>query len=250
MKNELILSLETATRGGSLALSRGDSILASSTGIAEESHSTTLLSQIESLLTARAVSLRDVDVFAVASGPGSFTGLRIGLATMKAFASTLDRPCVGVPTLEVVALGGGVSEHTYAMLPAGRGEVFSQSFKVSDAAPFVTPLSEPEHLPPKVLLDRLSGQGTLHWAGPGSHLYVDLISARADALGYDFVNDATDKPRGSEYANDGRWTLAPFVEQLAQYVAILAFARLDERGNSAEDLRAIYVRPSDAELNK
>src|SRR5689334_7391909 len=92
----LILSIETATRAGSLAITRGESVLVVRQGDASISHSTNLLEQISDALLEAGHLLREVDVLAVASGPGSFTGLRIGLATVKSFAATLGKPCLGI----------------------------------------------------------------------------------------------------------------------------------------------------------
>ena len=224
-ETDLTLSLETATRAGSLALLRGPHVIASSTGVADESHSVNLLAQIESLLTNAGVGLRDIQLFATAAGPGSFTGLRIGLATIKAFAATFKRACVGVPTLAAIALAGGISPETCALLPAGRGEVFAQLFRV-EAGNLVTPLSEAEHLPPQLLLERFGEKHELHFAGPGAQLYVSLIEERAG------------------------WTLAPESQLLAEQVALLALQQASDNDlHGAEDLHAIYVRPSDAELN-
>ena len=118
--NPLILSIETATMGGSVCLSAGDTVLAAVAGDPKLSHSNTLLSDINKCLREAGVAVQDVELFATTSGPGSFTGLRIGLATIKALAATLNRPCVGVPTLQVIAHTAGVSNATVALLPAGR----------------------------------------------------------------------------------------------------------------------------------
>src|SRR5690242_14972126 len=88
-KEPLILAIETATRAGSISLSRGEKILSSRSGDPASSHSTDLLDNICELLQAVDAKLADVTVFAAAAGPGSFTGLRIGLATIKAFAVCL-----------------------------------------------------------------------------------------------------------------------------------------------------------------
>ena len=117
MSVPLILSVETATLSGSVALSRGDEILGVVSGDASISHSNTLLGDVDKLLTQTNIALPEIDLFAVATGPGSFTGLRIGIATTKALAATLDRPTAGIPTLEAVALAGGVSEVAVALLP-------------------------------------------------------------------------------------------------------------------------------------
>src|SRR5262252_1548671 len=82
----LILAIETATRAGSVAVNRGESLLSAVTGDAAVSHSASLIQMIEQALAQAGQRLSDVDLFAAASGPGSFTGLRIGLATVKALA--------------------------------------------------------------------------------------------------------------------------------------------------------------------
>jgi tRNA threonylcarbamoyladenosine biosynthesis protein TsaB len=244
-EGHLTLSLETATRAGSLALLRGVGLLASSTGVADESHSVNLLSQIELLLAQARVQLRDINLFATAAGPGSFTGLRIGLATIKAFAATFKRACIGVPTLQAVALAGGVSERTYALLPAGRGEVFAQLFKVENGN-VVEPLNAAEHLPPQVLLERTRDMRSLRWAGPGAQLYAQMLEERARELELNFVEQPCETPAPEQDV----WTLAPDVQELAGHIALLAIQRAsDNERHGAEDLHAIYVRPSDAELN-
>ena len=85
----LILSIETATLTGSVALCKGDEVVAVHNGHDGPSHSNTLLRTIESVLKDGGIQLSDVDLFAVAIGPGSFTGLRIGLATVKGLAFTI-----------------------------------------------------------------------------------------------------------------------------------------------------------------
>src|SRR5215217_6543101 len=113
----LILSVETATLSGSVALSRGEHLLAAFAGDSGVSHSNTLLNDIDKLLSEARVDLPDIDLFAVATGPGSFTGLRIGIATVKGLAATLERPCAGIPTLQAVALAAGESLRSIALLP-------------------------------------------------------------------------------------------------------------------------------------
>ncbi|HEY0544515.1 MAG TPA: tRNA (adenosine(37)-N6)-threonylcarbamoyltransferase complex dimerization subunit type 1 TsaB [Pyrinomonadaceae bacterium] len=246
-KEPLILSLETATRAGSLALLRGDTPLASSKGVAQESHSVNLLAQIEALLREANVSLSDIELYATAAGPGSFTGLRIGLATIKAFAATFKRPCIGVPTLSAIAFAAGISRRTCALLPAGRGEVFAQLFSVSPQM-IVSPLNKAEHIPPQALLERLNDARTLRWAGAGAQLYAHLIRERARELEISF--EEQEEATSPAMEESERWTLAPDVQELAEPIARLALQRTsDNERHGAEDLRAIYVRPSDAELN-
>jgi tRNA threonylcarbamoyladenosine biosynthesis protein TsaB len=253
LETPLILSLETATRAGSLALMRGDAGIVSLKAITDESHSVNLLAQIETLLSQAQVSLREIELFATASGPGSFTGLRIGLATIKGFAHTLRRPCIGVPTLHALAHACGVSTKTCALLPAGRGEVFAQLLSVS-ANGAVSQLSEAEHLPPEMLIEKLSDTRSLRWTGPGAHVYADLIAARARELGIEFVESqahTVSLDTASLDEAENRWTLVSHEHALAEHVALLALQKLHTGvPREAENLQAIYVRPSDAELNK
>lgn len=246
----LILSLETATRAGSIAVTRGETILASSSaGAAEESHSTNLLQHIQTLLEQVGVRLNEIELFAVALGPGSFTGLRIGLATIKGFGATLKRPCLGVGTLSAVAHAAGVSDATYALLPAGRGEVFAQLFKVS-AGGEVTPLSEALHIAPQVLLERMNDgmRSSLLWAGAGANVFAETIRERAHRLGLEFMEKV------SSVETEGVWTLAPTDDTLAEHVALLALRQARQIESVAdyapEKLCAVYVRPSDAEMNQ
>src|ERR1044072_2296760 len=160
----LILGVETAPLSGSVALSRGEAILAAFAGDSGVSHSNTLLNDIDKLLNEAQADLSDIDLFAVANGPGSFTGLRIGIATVKALAATLERRCAGIPTLQAVALAAGESHHSVALLPAGRGEVFAQLFSVTKDG-FVTALDEATHISPQRLIEKYGSLENVLWCG-------------------------------------------------------------------------------------
>lgn len=243
----LILSLETATRAGGVAVSRGDVLLASSAGQAQVSHSAHLLEQIKSTLNEAGVTLSQIDLFAVAIGPGSFTGLRIGLATVKSFAATLRRKCVGIQTLHAVAHGAGASSCTVAMLPAGRGEVFVQRLSVSDAGS-VQPLDEPTHQAPQKLLDSVAQIRHLKWAGEGAHAHAEEIKARALSEGIAFRIGNSETVMSAER---DEWVLVDKTELLAVSMSKLAHEHV-RSGDTLlpQDIHAIYVRPSDAEINK
>lgn len=238
----LILSIETATLGGSVCIARGVKVLASASGDPTLSHSNSLLSDIQTCLRRAGVSAGDIELFAAASGPGSFTGLRIGLATVKGLAATLDRPCLGIPTLHAVAHAAGPSEATVALLPAGRGEVFVQLLKVSESE--VTELDEAAHLAPDLAITRYEEFRALKWAGAGAQAYQTQIERQAGVLGHTLATDVTDGGVALP-----AWILAPEQHNLANNIAVLAYHKF-QRGHLevAESLTAIYVRPSDAEL--
>jgi len=229
--------------GGSVCLLRGNTLLTTRVGDPSISHSNSLLKDINDSLRGTGVSLNDLDLLAAANGPGSFTGLRIGLATVKALASTLQIPCVGIPTLHAVAYAAGSSPATVALLPAGRGEVFSQLLAVS-ADGSVTPLDEPAHLPPQQVLEKYLKVEKLKWAGAGAHRYREILQTYAHQQGIDFY----DQIKETEVPVRG-WVVAQLENNLSQAIAILALQKLEN--NEVADplsLTAIYVRPSDAEL--
>lgn len=242
----LILSLETATMGGSVFVGRGKLQLATRNGDPQVSQSNSLLSDIDNTLREAGISLQDVDLLACASGPGSFTGLRIGIATLKGLAATLGRPCAGIPTLKSVAHSAGPSSATVALLPAGRGELFAQLFSVSEDEK-VADTNSAAHLSPEKLVEKYASFKNLTWAGPGAHQQRELIEGYASQLGITFGSDSTNV----SHSTVGVWRLAPMELNLARHVAALAL-QLFERGEvqSADTLRAIYVRPSDAELKE
>lgn len=245
----LILSLETTTRAGSICLTRGERRLAARTGEGQTSHSNDLLKNIQAVLASAGYGIKDVDAFAVALGPGSFTGLRIGLATAKSFAVTLEKPLYGVPTLHAIARAAGPSAATLAMLPAGRGEVFGQLLAV-DKSLRVRTLTEPVHIQPERLLSSMEKGRGLKLAGEGANVYAEQINAYALREGIDLKKEREDFNSSSDESAAVEWILAASIENLSVHVAALARRALEEgESGDALNLRAIYVRPSDAELN-
>jgi tRNA threonylcarbamoyladenosine biosynthesis protein TsaB len=216
----IILAIETATRAGSVAIARGENI--------------------DAALKEAGVELSAIDLLAAAIGPGSFTGLRIGLATAKSLAVSLNRRCVGVSTLAAVSQAAGAGERIVALLPAGRGEVFAQMFAVRDDD--VGPLDEPAHISPNALVAKYGSYPQLTWAGEGAHAQVELIRGEARAKGIDLKV-------GAHEPDTNGWMLAPAAPRLAENVARLAF-REWRKGNviDPEELCANYVRASDAEI--
>jgi tRNA threonylcarbamoyladenosine biosynthesis protein TsaB len=208
-----------------------------------------LLRQVDAVLQKAGITLPEIELFAAAIGPGSFTGLRIGLATVKSFAATLSRPCVAIPTLHAVAHAAGISSHTLAMLQAGRGEVFAQLLSV-DEDDSVHASNEPAHLNPQLLIEKFKHLRKLKWAGEAARQNSDLIREAAHMAGLAFIDEA--QPEGMMQERVGEvWTLAAPFETLAEDVACLAHQNA-LRGETcqAEELSALYVRPSDAELNE
>jgi tRNA threonylcarbamoyladenosine biosynthesis protein TsaB len=134
----LILSIDTSGRRGSVALCRGD---ASSFDVIQlvplegGTYSARLMPTIASLLEQNHFDKKDVDGIVVVSGPGSFTGLRVGLATVKGLCEVLRKPLATVSMLEAVAIARrSAGQNATAVLDAGRGEVYVGAYEVAAGA--------------------------------------------------------------------------------------------------------------------
>ncbi len=128
-KKNLILSVETATRGGSLAILSGSSVCELWQGDPNSFQSSSLIPEIQNILNQTGVKIEEIDLLAVAIGPGSFTDLRIGLAIVRGLAAVREIPVIGVPTLEAMIFGESEIETSCALWSAGRGEYFAQTFR-------------------------------------------------------------------------------------------------------------------------
>src|SRR5215475_6394136 len=129
----LFLVTDTSGKQGSVGLVRAgaDGIqLIEAVPLAGGTFSAQLVPQIQSLLGKHKLSKHDVDAFVVISGPGSFTGLRVGLAAIKGLAEILQKPIVPVSLLEVVAVAAGVEGDVLALLDAGRRELYAGEYEV------------------------------------------------------------------------------------------------------------------------
>jgi len=132
----IILVTDTSGKQGSVALARahdnpeGVEVIESSP-LTGGTFSAQLVPQIASLLEKHRLSKSDLSAFVVVAGPGSFTGLRVGLAAIKALAEILAKPIVPISLLEVVALGAGVQGKVLAALNAGRGEFYAGEYEIA-----------------------------------------------------------------------------------------------------------------------
>jgi len=136
----LLLITDTSGRNGIVAVARAlqagkqDQIqILESVPLAGGTFSAQLVPQIAALLEKHGLSKSQIDAFVVVSGPGSFTGLRVGLAAIKALAEILQKPIVPVSFLEVVARAAGIDGRIIALLDAGRGQLYSGEYEISGA---------------------------------------------------------------------------------------------------------------------
>jgi tRNA threonylcarbamoyladenosine biosynthesis protein TsaB len=164
---ELILALETACRRPSVALLRGREVLAEVDAPEGRTGAESLLPGVDSVLRRASATLRDIEGFAVSIGPGSFTGLRVGVATVKGLCFGSGRPVAEVPTLAAVCAGAATTdEPMVAMLDAQRGEVYAALYRAAgpdtlpEAGDPVMGVYTPEELAPRLPERcRLVGEG-------------------------------------------------------------------------------------------
>lgn len=172
-----ILSIDTTTRAGSVAVLRGDVILAELVGDPLVKHGQRLPGDLKRVLDMAGEALRNVALYAVAVGPGSFTGLRVGIATMQGLAMASGARIVPVSTLEALALAGvNATRLVGAWMDAQRGEVYATLY---------APDGQDVRMPavparPEVVLDAWAqaiGAHDVVFIGDGAVRYRDVIEA-------------------------------------------------------------------------
>ena len=177
-----ILALDTTTRSGSVALVDHDAVVAVEAGDPMRTHGERLPGDIMRLLASRDVSLATIDVFAVAAGPGSFTGLRIGIATMQGLAAANRKGLIGLSALDALALGarrqiGNDRESAEAVavwMDAPRGEVFAARYDGANLSLCDGPLVAA----PDDVLARWSSKVAGSWfVGDGAITYRHLVTS-------------------------------------------------------------------------
>jgi tRNA threonylcarbamoyladenosine biosynthesis protein TsaB len=232
----LILALDTTTRAGSVAVTRDDEVLAVVEGDPSRTHGERLPGEIDAALARSGHRAREIDLLTVASGPGAFTGLRIGLAAIQGLAVVLDIPVVGVSALDALAESARLEARTtdlptvIALMDAQRGEVFGARYDPSGPSVPWTPASQPLVGPPAQLLEQLAEGvgGALIFVGDGAIRYREDIARRFHGA------PVLDSPRA----------LAPILARLGRSLA--------ETGHAGPPhaLQPLYVRRPDAELDR
>ena len=122
-----ILAIDTSTERAGIALSDGSAIFSRSWD-AGRTQTTSVLPIIDALLTESGLSPSKLGAIAIAMGPGTFTGLRVGMSLAKGLVLACDIPLIGIPTLDIAAAGAGDADNLIAVLPAGRGRVVWQRY--------------------------------------------------------------------------------------------------------------------------
>lgn len=224
-----ILAVDTATRTQVVALLQGDAILEHRQRLVRYNHGSSLLGALQDVLSGQNLSIPDCDLLVVGLGPGSFTGLRVGMATVKALGRAAKIPVVGVSTLHALAHPTAISNPgvpVCAAIDAHRGQIYAGLFIANDAGVSEVLVEErawSEH----ELYEELGRHEGAHFLGRdlGKYpsLHQDLPVSHASAWA------AT--PHGAALATLGR-------------------ARFEAHGaHTLAELEPNYIRKSDAEIN-
>lgn len=223
-----ILAVDTSSPLASLAIVRGELTLAVLAGGAHLPHSQTFFSNLSILLQLAGLEMRQIDAFAAATGPGSFTGLRVGLAAVKGLAHTLTRPAIGVSSFDALALASGSSGPILVMLDAGREEAYCGLREANGDGRSKVIGHDRVGKPSYILPGLLAGVKSLVVTGSGAIKFEKEIDMVAGGAGVDQI-----EVRQS-------WQLT------ASIVAIAAARRL--AAGIQSELHPYYVRKSDAEI--
>lgn len=224
-----ILAVDTSGTGCSVALYSFGCLLAELNLRKNETHSKHLMSVISSIIQVSGTDISGIDAFAVTKGPGSFTGLRIGMSTIKGLALSMGKNVVGVSSLDALAYGAAVTGHKSicAMIDARKDEVFNANYTCENGVP--VKMSDEElkglsHLGEGVLKETL-------FVGSGAYRYRELIMKKAGELAF-FADDFFNHIR-------------------AAVVALLGEKELKQSPlHSVSDVAASYIRKSDAEIHR
>ncbi len=222
----LILAFESSAKAASVALLRDGALISQYSQCSGLTHSRTLLPMAEDLLKNAELSIRDVDLFAVAHGPGSFTGVRIGVSAVKGLAWAGDKPCVGVSTLEAMAwhglAAGGI---VCPVMDARRQQVYTALFQIRDGRPLR--LSEDRPIALEELAEQVrSLESPVFLVGDGAELAAAYFAGKG--IPFRLAPDNL------------RWQSAWGV----------AMAAADKTPGSADELLPVYLRLSQAERER
>ena len=177
-----ILALDTSAKTATAAVVEEDQILCRASVTVNLTHSQTLLPLCDSMLTAAGMTLRDMDLFAVSMGPGSFTGLRIGIGAVKGMAQGLNKPCLGVSTLEALACNyTGLTGVVCAVMDARCQQVYTATFRLQGGYP--ERLTPDEALAIDELGEKLASLNEpITFVGDGAALCYEALKDRLSAV--------------------------------------------------------------------
>lgn len=230
----LVLGIETATLVAGVALYGKDKVISEHFINNRKTHSQNLMPMVKEVLEEGGITPKDLDGIAVSMGPGSFTGLRIGMATAKTLGQVLNKPVIGVPTLDALANNlFGVSGIICPILDAKKNQVYSAFYQMEEGKLGLQTeymAIGVEEVCAKIRTQVSLNGGKVTFLGDGVPVFKELILQELGDVAQ-FANDINSLPRGASIAQLGH--------------AYLAQGKTD----SYISLQPLYIRQSEAELN-
>lgn len=169
----LILSFDTSSKTASVAILRDEAVLYETVINTGRHHSEVLLPAIDKACEISCVKISEIDLFACTLGPGSFTGLRIGVSTLKGLMLATGKPAAGISTLEALAFNVGQTDKTIgAMLDAGRGQVYLAYYRYGQDCSLIQ-LTDEKALAPENI--KYHDEQEVIYVGDGAIKYADVL---------------------------------------------------------------------------
>ncbi len=223
-----VLGIDTATIMGSIGLIDDDAVIAEYSLNIKATHSERLMPAADKLLKDAGIELKDIDGFAVSIGPGSFTGLRIGLATVKGFAMGYNKPIAAVSTLEALAFNLAFAEYQVCpILDARKNGVYTALFK-SDRKGGMKRIAQDRAADINAVLNELNDDTI--FLGDAVSLYRDIICNKLKDKAH-FASKTRNMPSGASVAELGLLKLHKGIIE------------------DVSNLTPFYIRRSEAEIN-
>jgi tRNA threonylcarbamoyladenosine biosynthesis protein TsaB len=222
-----ILGIDTSSRFLSIALSKDEDILREENYLLDRRHSGFLIPKIKDMLDKLGFIIDDVDAFVIGLGPGSFTGLRIGVSTAKGFGIATKKPCIGVASIDALALNAdGIDRLIVPIIDAKRGNVYSSIYERKGNK--IIRVSEYLLLPIEKLVKKLKGDAV--FLGDAISLYKEKIKT-------------LDKK--AAFLDEQNWY------PKAGNIIRLGFDRIEKKKDIVLDkLVPIYLYPQDCQVKK
>lgn len=194
-----ILALDSSGLVASVAIIEDSNLIAEYTINYKKTHSQTLLPMMDEIVRMTETDLNSLDALAVAKGPGSFTGLRIGAATVKGLGLTLKKPIIGVPTVEGLAMNlYGTGSIICPLMDARRKQVYTGLYKFSDGKLQVVKEQVPIGIEEIITALNLIGQEVV-FLGDGVPVYKEIIEEKIE-VPYSFAPAHVNKQRAAAIA--------------------------------------------------
>jgi len=180
----IILGIDTSAKTASAAICADGKIIAQTQLNTRLTHSQTALPMVQALLDCATVDIADIDCFAVSAGPGSFTGLRIGIAAVKSICFTLNKPCAAVSTLEALARNmTGMDAVVCAAMDARCRQVYTALFEISDNGAKFSRLTPDEAISVEELEGRLKNiDKKIIFVGDGAELCYNIMKESVENI--------------------------------------------------------------------